>query len=266
MKNGCPLVFCVLLVSTALGAAEDDAFRWPDNAKAAVCLTYDDGLDGHLDVAAPMLERYGLRGSFYATGQSRSLALRMKDWRSLVRRGHELGNHTLFHPCDRDKHDWVKPEFDLGSYSPGRIREELYVANTLLQAIDGKETRSYAYTCSDYLVADGISIVDTVRELFPAARSDGPIPQNMAEVDLHFMPSWCVDDPTGAELIRYVEEARQKGTIAIFMFHSVGGGYLNVSAEAHEELLAYLKANRDHYYVDTFLRVCQYIEAERQRG
>ena len=85
----------------------------------------------------------------------------------------------------------------------------------------------------------------------------------MEMLDLHFAPSWGVVDPSGADLINYVKEAQEKGTIAIFMFHSVGGGYLNVSEEAHRELLAYLKSNSDVIWTDTFLNVMKYVKNTR---
>ena len=39
--------------------------RWHDDAPAALSLTFDDGLQCHADVAAPMLREFGLRGTFY---------------------------------------------------------------------------------------------------------------------------------------------------------------------------------------------------------
>jgi len=88
----------------------------------------------------------------------------------------------------------------------------------------------------------------------------------MQDVDLHYVPSWGVIDPRGEELIAYVEEAKAKGTIAVFMFHSVGGGYLNVSEEAHSSLLEYLDQNRDSLWTETFLNVMNYIRLKGEKG
>ena len=237
-------------------------FKWPAQYQAAVCLTYDDGLDCHIDIAVPELDSYDMKGTFYCTGFSNSLRNRMEDWRAITLNGHEIGNHTLFHPCDGERFDWVKPEYDLRTYTMTQIRNELLTANTFLTAVDGIKERTFAYTCSDFEVGN-VSFVDSIRNMFVAARSDGPIPESMDMVDLHFAPSWGVVDPTGSDLINYVIEAREKGTIAIFMFHSVGGGYLNVSKEAHRELLAYLKSNEDVIWTDTFMNVMKYIKTTR---
>ena len=258
------LLFFALAITPLAAQKKAKTFKWPGKYEVAVCLTYDDGLDSHLDFAAPALDMFNLKGSFYCTGNSRSLYNRMEDWRQLVKNGHELGNHSLFHPCDAERLDWVKPEYDLNKYTMGQIKTELATANSLLKAVDGNTERTYAFNCSDYKVG-GESFVDAIRPLFFAARCDGPIPDNMQEVDAHFMPSWGVNEPTGKEMIAYVEEAREKGTIAIFMFHNVGGGYLNVSAEAHKELLEYLDKNRDRIWTDTFMNVMRYVKEKKQK-
>ena len=237
-------------------------FQWPENKKAAVCLTFDDGQDSHLDNAIPILDAFNVKATFYCPGNKESLHNRISEWKSIVDNGHELGNHSLFHPCDGKLFDWVKPEYDLNNYTIEQMRMELYTANTLLKAIDGKDHRTYGYTCSNYKVQGDSTYVDVVKQLFSAGRSDGPIPKTMQNIDINFMPSWCVDSHTGKELIDYVIEAREKGTIATFMFHSVGGGYLNVSNEALKELLIYLKNNEQDYWVDTFYNITNYIASQ----
>ena len=252
------LIVPLVLFSAAVSAQ----FTWPGGAKAAVCFTYDDGLDCHLDVAVPQLDEYGYKGTFYCTGSSQSLSRRMNEWRQIVQNGHELGNHTLFHPCDGQRLDWVKPEYDLNNYSQLRILDELRAASALLKAVDGHETRTYAYTCGHY-IAGGADYRGSMPDLFEAARGEGPVPSTMEGYDIFYAPSWMVTDNTAEDMISYVESAREKGTIAIFMFHSVGGGYLNVGAEEHRQLLEYLHNHQGEYYVATFMEMMDYIERNR---
>ena len=241
-------------------------FNWPENKKAAVCLTFDDGLDCHLDKVIPLLDSFNIKATFFCTGNSASIHNRIPEWRKIVENGHELGNHSLFHPCDGRIYDWVKPEYDLSKYSREQLKTELYTANTLLNAIDGKTERTFSYTCSEYKTEGDTSFVDIVKQLFFAARAGGGIiPSTMSNIDIHFMPSWSVNNNTGNELINYVEKAKADGTIAIFMFHSVGGGYLNTSIEALNELLNYLNDNENDYWVDNFYNVTKYISTELEK-
>lgn len=252
----------ILLFCFSIAMQSEAQFQWPGGAKAAVCFTYDDGLDCHLDVAVPQLDKYGFKGTFFCTGNSQSLYNRLADWREIAEDGHELGNHTLFHPCSGEGRDWVKDEYDLNGYTLEQMMTELQTANTLLKAVDGKDQRTFAYTCSDY-TAGGEDFTDDIIPLFTAARRDGPIPETMQGFDVYQTPSWGVSEPTADELIAYVNEAREKGTIAIFMFHSVGGGYLNVGADEHRRLLEYLSENQDDFYNATFGEVMQYIKEKQ---
>ena len=256
--------FLLVVLLTCLSVSAKAQFKWPNGAKAAICLTYDDALDGHLDYAIPQLDSVGLKGTFYCTGNSPTLYRRMGDWRKAAANGHELGNHTLFHPCLGVKADgrvmeWVKPDYDLRNYTYARFMNELMTANTLLKAIDGKETRTYGYTCSDCMAGE-TNFTDSLKKLFTAGRSDGNIPSTMEGYNVYRTPSWGVNSPTAQQLIAYVNEAREKGTIAIFMFHSVGGGYLNVGNEEHRQLLQYIKDNEKDFYCATFEEVMDYIK------
>jgi sialate O-acetylesterase len=78
--------------------------------------------------------------------------------------------------------------------------------------------------------------------------------------NIFLAPSWGVEDNSSDELIAYVNKARDKGTIAIFMFHSVGGGYINIGAKQHRELLDYISRNKKDFYCATFKDVMDYIK------
>ena len=67
---------------------------------------------------------------------------------------------------------------------------------------------------------------------------------------------------SGEQLIELAREAAEKGTMANFTFHGIGGDYLAVSTEAHEQLLQYLAENNDVYWVDTFLNIMKYVKNE----
>ncbi len=47
------------------GAAAPPPFAYPNGAKGAVSLTYDDGLTSQLDHAVPQLDARGLKATFF---------------------------------------------------------------------------------------------------------------------------------------------------------------------------------------------------------
>ena len=256
--------FGIFLILLLLDFTSQAQFQWPGGAKAAVVFTYDDGLDCHLDVAIPQLDEFHFKGTFYCTGNSPSLFNRTEEWRQIAKNGHELGNHTLFHPCDGARFDWVKPQYDFNKYTLEQIIAELQTANTLLKAIDSKTERSFGYTCSNYL-AGGKDFTPNIKEMFVAARCDGPVPETMQDYNTWKATGWGVNSPTSEELIAFIVEAKAKGTIAVFMFHSVGGGYLNVGATEHKKLLEYLAENKQDFYCDTFINVMKYIQHQQMQ-
>jgi peptidoglycan/xylan/chitin deacetylase (PgdA/CDA1 family) len=269
-RRGIRRLAWTLALASAAPAAAADPFVWPNGARSVVVLTYDDAMDTHLDHAAPDLDAAGLKGTFFLPGHSESLAKRLPEWRALAARGHELGNHAIFHPClrkpaTRPEREWVKPEYALESYTVDRIRDEIAAMNTTLLAIDGETTRTLAYNCCD-TTAGGRSYVDAVRPLFLAARAgEDRIAADVGALDPMLVPSWAATNVTGAQLIAFARKARDEGGLAVFQFHGIGGEWIPVSREAHRELLAWLAANRQTVWSDTFKRVMTHVTAERKR-
>jgi sialate O-acetylesterase len=268
MKKSCYFL-SILMIGISfwpgIGIAQ---YHWPDNCKAAVCLTYDDAWDNHLDIVAHQLDSLGLKATFYIPGHSPYLFHRIDDWRQLARSGHELGNHSLFHPCNWADAGMTRPygHGDLALYSFEQLITELKTANTLLKAIDGNDSRTYAYTCGNYHVQK-LDFSDSLSHLFTAARAAGPIPDDMKNFNVFKTPSWCVPEFTTAkELISYAKEALDKGTIAIYMFHSIGGqsghGWFNVDAAEHMKFLQYIRDHAKDYYCSTFMEVMEYIRTK----
>jgi Ser-tRNA(Ala) deacylase AlaX len=115
--------------------------------RACVSLTYDDALPVHHELVAPLLEKHGLRATFYVPCGPHFLA-EADRWRSIAAAGHELGNHTIFHPC-RGARTWLDPVYDMAGYTARRWSDEVALANGILRLIDGHATRSYGNTCHE---------------------------------------------------------------------------------------------------------------------
>lgn len=258
----------IALFLTTTFAAASDSFIWPNGAKAAVCLTYDDALPSQIDIAYPQLEKAGFKGTFFLQGSGGTMKSRLEDWRKISTDGHELASHSLFHPCRKTGpgRDWVADEQNLDHYSIDRIRNELQITNTLLQAIDGKTTRTFAYPCGDTTVADGNdSYLPITNELYLASRGVSPQLSSMKELDFNIVPAF---DPSNSDLsasIAYLEDCYERGTVAVFLNHGVGGDYLVTDAQLHEEILNYLAANKDRFWVDTFHNVMTHTKSEFTR-
>src|ERR1700738_2569386 len=70
---------------------------WPDRYRAAISLSFDDARPSQLRCGRPLLDRLDVRATFFVLPDA--VARTNTEWRDVVAQGHEVGNHTLTHPC-----------------------------------------------------------------------------------------------------------------------------------------------------------------------
>lgn len=255
MKHLSISLVSLVLTLVALTACADSP-SWPDGQKAAVSLSYDDALNSQLDHAVPALNKYDLRASFYLTLSSPVVRERLEEWRAAAQAGHELGNHTLFHPCSKQTpgRDWVAPHNNLDIYTLAQIDQEIYTANSFLKAIDGRDERTLTPPCIDSLVSDG-NYIEAARDQFVAIKGyERSLPEGFSTM---MLPSGS----SGEELIAFVKSAAERGGMANIIFHGVGGDHLSVSTQAHEQLLEFLAENRETYWTDSYINIMKHLNA-----
>lgn len=254
-------VILMHFLSSSILAQDNNSAVW-NHKKGAVCLTYDDGLDIDLDNVMPILDSLGLKGTFFIPGNSESLRKRLNEWKAMAAKGNELGNHTLFHACEgnRPGREWVKPDYDLTTYTMTRIIDEILVGNTLLSAMDGRTQRTFAYACGDSKVT-GSEFMNQMKDKFVAARGVQPQTYKISDVDMYNVGCYMINGQTGDELISMVKKAVDSNSLIVFLFHGVGGGHnLNVSLEAHRKLLLFLKHNEKDIWVAPFIDIMEYVK------
>jgi peptidoglycan-N-acetylglucosamine deacetylase len=256
------LSLAILITCSSIAGAAD--FAWPAKGKkAAIVLTYDDALRSQLEFAIPQLEAANLRGTFFLDGDiSPDDMLR---WRKAAARGHELGNHSMFHPCPRamlpDRRNYLTDNYDVA-----RMLEEIASMNNVLFGIDGKRTRTFSVPCSQTRVGDedyteALRRSGQIRFVRTGGDQWNAVITDFIKLDVFRTPSYGpVDEPDAAKLIDFAERVRAAGGLGVFQFHGVGGDYLKVSAQSHQALVGYLRSHPD-IWVGTFQEVMDYVSA-----
>lgn len=236
---------------------------WPHGAKAAVVLTYDDALDSQLDNAVPVLDAVGLPGTFFLSNVRQADVAR---WKAVAAKGHELGNHTIFHPCAARDFP-ADPRFTSEAYTPASMLKEIAQQNVLLTALDGKRTHGLATPCGETR-AGGVDYLEPLRAagLVTYARGVATTPDdlraNVASVDPMHIPSrGFAEGTTTAQLIDFAREAQAGHGWAVYLFHGIGGDDLQVSNEAHRAFVAWLRANRRDVWVTTLQGALDWAKA-----
>ena len=95
------LPICILAVSI-IHYSQAQSYRlppWPNGAKVAVSLTFDDNCSGQFSHAQPAIDAKGFKGSFFVNPISSPCS--SIEWQCVAQAfaaGHEIGSHTLTHP------------------------------------------------------------------------------------------------------------------------------------------------------------------------
>lgn len=253
------LLSCLFLL-TAFTAMSQKKAAW-NGKKAAVVITYDDAIDQHLDNAVPLLDSLGLKATFYVTAFSSSMQNRLGEWKALPGKGHELGNHTLYHPCiGGANRSWVSPEYDMSRYTVRRMQDEMRMTNLFLQALDGNKERTFAFTCGDKIISDS-AFMNGMKNDFIAARSVRHTMHKIGEVDLYDVDCYVVANHTAAQMIEWVDKAIETNSLLVILFHGVGGGNgLDVSLADHRAFLLYLKSKEKELMIAPMLKVAKHVK------
>jgi len=70
-------------------AAQNAESPWPEGKRAAVSLTFDDARPSQIDTGLPLLEKLGVRATFFVSPNN--LEKRLEGWKRAAAQGHEIG-------------------------------------------------------------------------------------------------------------------------------------------------------------------------------
>jgi peptidoglycan/xylan/chitin deacetylase (PgdA/CDA1 family) len=256
------LLLAITITCFAVHLSAQNTQPW-NGKKCAVVLTYDDALNTHLDNVIPLLDSLGLKGTFYLSASFPGCKNRLEDWKKAAAKGHELGNHTLWHPClgNLPGRAWVTPENDMSKYTVNRMVNESVMTNIFLQALDGKTERTFAYPCGDMKIGD-TAYIDSMHNDFIAARAVREQMHTIDKIDLYNIDCYAMNNATAAQMEALVQQAMQTNTLLVFLFHGVGGEHaINVSLDEHNALLRYLEQNEKDIWIVPMIDVAKYINA-----
>jgi peptidoglycan/xylan/chitin deacetylase (PgdA/CDA1 family) len=223
--------------------------RWPQDRVAAISLTFDDGINSHLDFVGPILRKHRLNATFFVTTGMGPWEKRKSEWKQLALDGNELANHTVHHPCLLEQ---ITPHSQ--NYTPAMFEAEIRdAALDLLSTLNSNRGLTFAYPCGNMSfgkpqeeVANAALYLRYVSEHAFAARAVNGGPVNPDELNVLAVgdlgPTAGKDFPA---LLAQAETAFVSHNWGVFCFHGVGGDWLAITPEALDELAAYLERHAD---------------------
>lgn len=236
---------------------------WPENKSAALSITFDDSRLSQLENGIPILDRYGFKGVFYVlphvVEQNRDA------WKAAMNAGHEMGNHTVTHPCSGNFR--FSQHNALEEYSPSRMESELDDANEALQTLLGEKPRTFAYPCGQTFIGRGEatqSYVPLAAKRFLAARGyNGESANDPAVCDLAQLIGVPADVQQFAPLEVWLEKALRDGHWLILAAHDVSDeGGQALSLRVLEEVCRFAR-HHPELWVDTVANIATHIQSQR---
>ena len=209
-------------------------------------LTYDDGLGSQIEHAVPVLDRAGIKATFFLSGGN------VAEFAPLLKQGHELASHTLRHPCNAD----------LAALGAPEMAAELDAGNAAVQALGVSGKLTFAYPCGQMSMKGMESYVPLVKERFRAARGVAGVVADPAGLDLYNVPAWFPPSSSdGADVIAFIERAAQSHGWAVIGVHGVSesGEYLQLSQPAHDKIVAYLAEHQQTLWTAPFGAVADVV-------
>ena len=115
-------------------------FHWPAGKQMALSLSFDDARFSQVEKGIPLLDQYGISGTFYVSPGA--MLERVEEWKDAVDAGHDIGNHTLVHPCSGN-FPWARDKA-LENYTLEEMANELDSASSLIHSVLGIRPSSFA--------------------------------------------------------------------------------------------------------------------------
>jgi peptidoglycan/xylan/chitin deacetylase (PgdA/CDA1 family) len=249
----------------APGAASDnepDTFVWPSGKRMAVSLTFDDARPSQVDVGIPLFDSYGIKATFYVTPSR--VQERLAGWRDAVAGGHEIGNHSVRHPCTGN-FPWARHKA-LEDYTLAQMAAELEQANAEVVSMLNVRPVTFAYPCGQKFVGRGENLesyVPLIATRFLAGRGwrdEGA--NDPVFCDLAQLMAMELDGLRFEQLKALIDAAAEQGFWLILCGHEIGeGGRQTTRIETLRAFCEYAGDPQNGLWVDTVANVARYVSA-----
>jgi peptidoglycan-N-acetylglucosamine deacetylase len=243
----------------------DKPFPWPEGKRCAISLTFDDARFSQIDAGIPLLNKHEVKATFYISPGS---FLKRKDgWIAAAKSGHEIGNHTMTHPCTGNYA--FSRRNALEDYTLGKIAQEMDRANQFIYEHLKINPVSFAYPCGQKFVGrnqDQKSYAPLVSKKFLTGRGWlGESSNDPWFCDFSHLEGMESDGKSFEELKKLVDNAAKEGRWLVLAGHEIGqkGNQTTLIPEL-EKLCQYAKNPANGIWIDTVAAIGQYVMETRK--
>ncbi|MFW6060358.1 MAG: polysaccharide deacetylase family protein [Phycisphaeraceae bacterium] len=246
--------------------AQKHPFTWPEGKRCGISLSFDDGRASAVDVGVPLFDRFGVKATFYV--MPHSVEQRHAAWQAAADAGHEMGCHTLTHPCSGNIAFVRRRGNALEEYTLEQMEQELLGANDAIEQLLGTRPRTFAYPCYHTFVGKGEqrqSYVPLVARHFVAGRIGlNEFAADPSACDLAALPSLSSDHASWEFLKSAIDRAREDRSWLVFAGHDVSEPAPHgVGQRELEQLCAYCTDPANEVWIDTVANIGTYVHQQQ---
>lgn len=255
----------VFISKNVLAQQDKQTFLWPDGKQMAISLTFDDARPSQVDAGTELLNQYGVKATFVVVPSS--VEKRLDGWKKAVADGHEIGNHTLYHPCSGN-FPWSR-QTALENYTLKQMKKELTDANKRIEELLGTKPTVFAYPCGATFVGRGKntkSYVPLIAELFIAGRGwldEGP--NDPAFCDFAQLTGMEMDGKDFDQILPLLKNAKNTGAWLVLAGHEMGeSGSQTTRLSMLKKLIEYAQDPANGIWIAPMGTVAKYVQSERK--
>lgn len=258
-------LFTIFISQHTLAQSDKPDFLWPEGKEMAISLTFDDGRPSQVDIGTDLFNEYGVKATFIVVPSN--VEKRLDGWKKAAAEGHEIGNHTLLHPCSGN-FPWARHKA-LEDYTIKQMRKELVDANKQIEQLLGIKPGVFAYTCGSTFVGRGKntkSYVPLIANLFLAGRGwldEGP--NDPTFCDLAQLTGMETDGKDFDQILPLLENAKKTRSWLVLAGHDIGdSGNQTTRLIMLKKLIEYAQDPENKIWIAPMGTIAKYIKDERK--
>ena len=255
------ILFILFPCKILLAQQGESTFAWPAGKQIAISLSFDDARASQVDVGTALLDQYGVKGTFYVVPNS--VKQRLGGWKKAVASGHEIGNHSLNHPCTGN-FPWSRQKA-LEDYTIDEMRKELISANKGIKELLGVEAKVFAYPCGQTFIGRAQSTksyIPVVSELFLTGRGwldEGPNDPRFC--DFAQLTGMEMDGKDFDQILVLINNAKKTGAWLVLAGHEMGEtGGQTTRLSMLKKLIEYAQNPANGIWIAPVGTVAKYIQ------
>ncbi|MDP4223784.1 MAG: polysaccharide deacetylase family protein [Bacteroidota bacterium] len=240
-------------------------FIWPEGKAMALSLTFDDARLSQIDTGISLLDKYGVKATFYVSPGN--MIERADKWKIVVQNGHDIGNHTVNHPCTGN-FPWSRNKA-LEEYTLQKMMTELDSANKLIEEVLGIRPVSFAYPCGQTFIGRGMNVqsyIPLIAFMFESGRGWlNEAPNDPVFCDLSQLNAAELDGKSFGEVLRLIETAKSNGYWLILAGHEMNEGGIQTSLlNTVNAICKYATDPANGIWIDTVHNIASYLKQTRK--